>query len=75
MPNIFNLDKSLFSHPLIHMELEMNELNGNEKYFYLDESLPVNPYSPKTIEKGDIMLLVHLVLLFSMKISIHHIHI
>lgn len=34
----------------------MNELNGNEKYFYLDESLPVNTYSPNTIEKGDIML-------------------
>lgn len=34
----------------------MNELNGNEKYFYLEESLPVNPYSPNTIEKGDIML-------------------
>ena len=41
---------------LLPMELEMNELNGNEKYFYLDESLPVNPYSPNTIEKGDIML-------------------
>ena len=38
------------------MELEMNELNGNEKYYYLDESLPVNPYSPNTIGKGDIML-------------------
>ena len=41
---------------LLPMELEMNELNGNEKYFYFDESLPVNPYSPNTIEKGDIML-------------------
>lgn len=38
------------------MELEMNELNGNEKYFYLEESLPVIPYSPNTIERGDIML-------------------
>lgn len=38
------------------MDLEMNELKGNEKYFYLDESLPVNPYSPNTIGKGDIML-------------------
>ena len=26
------------------------------KYFYLDESLQVNPYSPNTIGKGDIML-------------------
>ena len=41
---------------LLPMELEMNELNGNGKHFYLDESLPVNPYSPNTIGKGDIML-------------------
>ena len=34
----------------------MNDLNGNKKYFYLDESLPVKPYSPNTIGKGDIML-------------------
>ena len=41
---------------LLPMELEMNDLNGNKKYFYLDESLPVKPYSPNTIGKGDIML-------------------
>lgn len=37
-------------------EMEMIELNGNEKYHYLEQSLPTNPTSPKQIEKGDIML-------------------
>ena len=37
-------------------DMEMTELNGNEKYAYLDQSLPTNPISPKQIEKGDIML-------------------
>lgn len=38
------------------LTLNMNELNGNEKYSYLDESLPNNPIKPTTINKGDIML-------------------
>ena len=37
-------------------EFIMKELNGNEKYIYLDETLPTNSYNPKHIEKGDIML-------------------
>ena len=37
-------------------EFVMNELNGNEKYVYLDSSLPIDEYSPKHIEAGDIML-------------------
>lgn len=37
-------------------EYEMKELNGNEKYIYLDTSLPTNPTNPKTINAGDIML-------------------
>ncbi len=41
---------------LLPMELNMSELNGNEKYFYLDSKLPTNSYSPKRINKGDIML-------------------
>jgi len=41
---------------LLPMELNMKELNGNEKYYYLDSSLPTNSYSPKRINKGDIML-------------------
>lgn len=41
---------------MLPMELEMSELNGNEKYFYLDESLPQNASNPGTINAGDIML-------------------
>ena len=41
---------------LLPLELSMNDLNGNEKYVYLNESLPTNTYSPKHIEAGDIML-------------------
>ena len=41
---------------LLPLELSMSDLNGNEKYAYLDESLPTNTYSPKHIEAGDVML-------------------
>ena len=41
---------------LIPKEYTMNELNGNEKYVYLDNSLTNKPYNPKYIQKGDVML-------------------
>ena len=41
---------------LLPLTVNMNELNGNEKYVYLDNSLPTNPYNPKHIEAGDVML-------------------
>lgn len=41
---------------LFPLEITMNELNGNEKYNYLEESLPTRSYSPKQINEGDIML-------------------
>lgn len=41
---------------LLPKEFNMNELNGNEKYIYLDNSLPVDSYSPKKISAGDVML-------------------
>lgn len=34
----------------------MSELHGNEKYYYMPESLPTNSERPDTINKGDIML-------------------
>ena len=37
-------------------ELNMNELNGNEKYVYLDESLPSKSSNIGKINKGDVML-------------------
>ena len=38
------------------IELNMSELNGNEKYIYLDTSLPTNASNPKRINAGDVML-------------------
>ena len=34
----------------------MSELNGNEKYYYLENSLPVDSISPGRINSGDLML-------------------
>lgn len=41
---------------MLPMSLSMSELNNNEKYVYLDQSLPVQASSPGTIQTGDIML-------------------
>lgn len=41
---------------MLPKEFKMQELNGNEKYIYLDEILPTNPVNPKQINKGDVML-------------------
>ncbi len=41
---------------LLPMTLDMSELNGNEKYYYLNQSLPTNTESIGTIHAGDIML-------------------
>lgn len=38
------------------LTLDMSELNGNEKFFYLDGSLPTASYRPGTIQTGDLML-------------------
>lgn len=41
---------------LLPMTVTMNELNGNEKYYYLSENLPTDSYRPGTIRNGDLML-------------------
>ena len=41
---------------LLPLEITMNELNGNEKYIYLDSTLPTNSINPEHINKGDVML-------------------
>ena len=41
---------------LLPLTLNMSELNGNEKYFYLSTTLPSAPVNPGTIHAGDIML-------------------
>ena len=38
------------------LQLEMNELNGNEKFADLPYALPSSPESPKTTQIGDLML-------------------
>lgn len=38
------------------MTITMDELNGNEKYCYLSESLPTSASNPGRIEAGDLML-------------------
>ena len=38
------------------LEAEANELNGNEKYFYLDADLPGDAVNVKQIHAGDLML-------------------
>lgn len=38
------------------LEVQMTELNGNEKYVYLDYDLPTNSSSQKRIYAGDVML-------------------
>lgn len=41
---------------LLPLEVNMNELNGNEKYVYLSEKLPVNENKVGRVHKGDVML-------------------
>ena len=41
---------------LLPLTLEMQELNGNEKYHYLSQPLPTNRTNVGTIHAGDIML-------------------
>lgn len=41
---------------LLPLQVQMDELNGNEKYAFLDQALPSDPSIPGTIEAGDVML-------------------
>ncbi len=41
---------------ILPQEFNMEELNGNEKYVYLDKTFPSNSSNPGHIEKGDVML-------------------
>ena len=41
---------------MLPLKITMKELNGNEKYFDLEKSLPANPARVEKIEAGDIML-------------------
>jgi len=41
---------------LLPMTINMLELNNNEKYYNLPNSLPTNSSNPRTIRNGDLML-------------------
>ncbi|MCD7963646.1 MAG: hypothetical protein LUF90_08930 [Rikenellaceae bacterium] len=41
---------------MLPMSIGMSELNGNEKYYTMQQSLPTAAASPGTIHSGDIML-------------------
>lgn len=41
---------------LLPLTVNMIELNENEKYYDLSQSLPVNASNPGTIRNGDLML-------------------
>ena len=41
---------------MLPLTLDMSELNGNEKYYYLDTDLPTNVSKPSGIKTGDLML-------------------
>jgi hypothetical protein len=41
---------------MLPLTINMNELNGNEKYYDLPNSLPANSSNPGTIKNGDLML-------------------
>ena len=51
-----NTDSARAFYQMLPLSLTMNELNGNEKYRYLESMLPSNPIKVETIEAGDIML-------------------
>lgn len=41
---------------LLPMTVTMNEMNSNEKFYYLSNNLPANSYRPGTIQEGDLLL-------------------
>lgn len=56
---IANLEENETTKQFVNMlpqQFDMTELNGNEKYAYLNTTLTTNSYTPNHIEAGDIML-------------------
>ena len=54
--NLENNETAISFVNMLPQEFNMSELNGNEKYVYLNNDLPTNSYSPKHINAGDVML-------------------
>ncbi|MGC6173405.1 cyclophilin-like fold protein [Lacrimispora sp. 38-1] len=53
---LYDNDYSKAFFKMLPITLEMSDLNGNEKYYYLDNTLPTDSENPKQIKSGDIML-------------------
>lgn len=41
---------------ILPLKMTMEDLNNNEKYYYLDKTLPTKEEKVKKIQKGDVML-------------------
>lgn len=53
---LYDNDAAKALQSLLPMTLNMSELNGNEKYYYLSDSLPTDSSRPSGIHTGDLML-------------------
>lgn len=53
---IYNNETARAFVAMLPMSLNMQELNGNEKYHYFDRALPTNASRPEGIHTGDLML-------------------
>ena len=54
--NLENNETVTKLYSMLPLELNMSELNSNEKYCYIANTLPNNPKVPEKIEEGDVML-------------------
>ena len=53
---LYNTEAAQAFAKMLPLTVDMSELNGNEKYFYLDTSLPTKIEGVGKINAGDIML-------------------
>lgn len=53
---LYDNDTAAALRNMLPMTLNMEEMNGNEKYYFMDESLPSAAENIGTIQNGDIML-------------------
>ncbi len=53
---LYNTDAAKEFYKLLPMKIKMNELNGNEKFYYMDKAFTEDKGKAGTINTGDIML-------------------
>jgi hypothetical protein len=53
---VYNNETATAFKTRLPLTIDMKELNGNEKYFDLRNSLPANATNPGTVQAGDLML-------------------